>query len=118
VSNVLTTQSTIPCGHGGAVQVTSTAKLTVNGGPALLLDGISGKPIAGCLTTPASDASGPTAKQCLNVTSVGAGAAGKLTAGGSPVMLDTVTGGSDGLVNKVLQQLGQASANQTKLTTV
>jgi hypothetical protein len=115
---VLTTLSTIPCGHGGAVVVVSGAKLTVHGAPVLLLDGIANKGIAGCLTAPAADASGPTAAPCLTVTGVGSGAATTLTVGGSPVMLDTVTGGSNGLVNKVLQQLGHASANQPKLIAV
>ena len=117
---VLTKGSNVTCGHSpGKVTTIGEPKFKVSGQPVLLKTGIMGKPVSGCGTPPAADASGPTAKPCLTVTSVAAGEAIKLTAGGLPVMLDTLAGQTDGMVGKVTPQLLlSATAVQTKLTTV
>ena len=120
MAGVLTTASNVACGHQGRVQTASTAKLTVNGSPVLLKSSIDGKPVPDCKTPPAADPSGtPTAKPCKTVSGVTAGEAAKLTAGGSPVMLDTLKGKTDGMVSKVTPQLLlAATAGQNKLTAV
>lgn len=108
------------CGHSpGKVTTTGSPKLQVSSQPVLLKLGIMGKPVGGCATVPAADASGPTAKPCTSVTSVSAGEATKLTIGGMPVMLDTLAGQTDGMVGKVTPVLAlSATAGQTKLTTI
>lgn len=112
--NVLTTTSRVLCGpdtgnHGGRVATASAAKLTVAGNPVLLRSGIGPSLSAPC-KTPASSPSKP----CTAVTSIVAGGAVKLTAGGSAVMLDTLAGTTDGNPIGTLP----AAAEQTKLTAV
>lgn len=113
---VLTTGSNVICGHGGTVSTTSSTKLKVSGNPVLLKIGIAHQSVSNCQTPPASDPSGPTAIPCTLVVSVDSGEANKLTAGGSPVVLETLTGETNGMVGKVTPQtLLSASAGQTKL---
>lgn len=132
MAGVLTTASTVTCGHApGNVSTTSAAKLTVNGQPVLLKSSIDGKPVGACSTPPAAEPSGPTAAPCVLVTStplvppapptpgVTGGEATKLTAGGSKVMLDTLEGKTNGMVAKASpQSLLQATAIQNKLTAI
>src|SRR5947209_4693034 len=92
---VLTTSSTILCGpaapmlHGGTVQNTSTAKLTVAGSPVLVKSDIQGKSVTACATVPPPQTNTPCSfvNSPLNVT---AGEATRLTAGGGPVLLATL----------------------------
>jgi len=116
---VMTMLSTVTCGHPpGKVQTQSPAKLKVNGSPVLLQASINGKPVAGCGTPPASDASGVTAKPCTSVSAVSAGTALKLKITGQPVMLETLKGSTDGMVAKTTpQSLLAGVANQLKLQT-
>lgn len=119
MTGVLTTGSNVVCGHGGTVSTSGAAKLKVSGNPVLLKAGIAGKSVSGCGTPPASDVSGPTAIPCSSVTSVATGEATKLTMGGTPVMLDTLSGQTDGMVGKVTPQLLlSATAVQSKLKAV
>lgn len=110
MSVALTTSSRVTCSSNGTVQTSSGAKLTVNGAPVLLASGIAGKPIAGC-THPTS--SSPTATPCTTVASLSGGMSTKLTAGGAPVVLDSV-GGLGDAVNP--PDTISAQAQQTKLT--
>lgn len=115
--NVLTTQSTVACGHGGTAAVVSSAKLAVNGMPVLLEAGVAGATIGACGTTPAADASGPTAAPCSAVSTVDSGRAAKLTVDGAPVLLDSLTGSTNGMVAKLTPQtLLTATAGQQKLS--
>ena len=111
--------SNVTCGHSpGKVTTTGSPKMSVSNQPVLLKTGIMSKPVGGCGTPHAADASGPTAKLCTSVTAVSVGEAIKLTVGGMPVMLDTLAGQTDGMVGKVTPQLSlSATAGQTKLTT-
>jgi hypothetical protein len=114
---VLTTSSDVKCGHGaGKVTVQSSTKLAVNGSRALIKSSIELKAVGMCSTAPSSDASGPIDVTCTSVTSVGAGEAAKLTAGGRPVVLETLKGTTNGLVTKTPQDKLTASPKQTKLT--
>jgi hypothetical protein len=117
MAGVLITSSTVTCGHSGNVVVTSTQKLKVGNNPVLVKVSIADKSIAGCTTAPASDASGPTAKPCKKVSLVSNGEATKLKVNGQAVMLDTLSGETDGMVAKIKPQLLLSpTAEQTKLT--
>ena len=105
---VLTTDSTVLCGHLGAVAKPSTEKLKVNGFSVLLKSSLIGSGVTNCGTT------GSGTKKCEKVMSVVTGESIKLKAGGSPVMLDTLRGKTEG------NPIGNlpATADQTKLTAI
>lgn len=105
----LTVSSAVKCGHGGTATVKSTAKLRVNGSAVLTSAGVTAWTIApGCSQTNTQAGNVP----CAKVLSQQDGKSQKLTAGGSPVVLDGITGTTNG---KPLSDLS-ASAGQTKLT--
>jgi hypothetical protein len=109
----LTTASTVKCGHGGTVGVASDAKLKVAGNPLLRRSSIEGKDITAC-STPDSN----TATKCRKVALVTAGEASKLRVGGQAVVLESLTGSTDGLPPVPPgpgQPLGPVQALQTKL---
>jgi hypothetical protein len=112
---VLTTGSNVTCGHEGTVATSSTAKLKINGQPVLLQEGIVGKTVENCLTPTVSN---PTSSPCASVSSVDKGNATKLTGGGNAVMLETLTGGTNGVVSGNAQTFLSATAGQSKLTTI
>jgi hypothetical protein len=119
MQKVLTTQSTVTCGHQlppakpGKVQVASTAKLRVNGNPVLLESGVVGKPVSGC-ATPTSQGNVP----CTAVKSVSTVPPPKLTVNGDPVLVEGITGETFGQVATITpQSLLSATANQSKLST-
>jgi hypothetical protein len=113
--NVLTTQSRVLCGpdtgtnHGGRVATASAAKLTVAGNRVLLRSGIGPG-----LSTPCKTPASSPPKPCTKVNAIISGDAVKLTAGGSAVMLDSLSGTTDGNPIGTLP----ATAEQTKLTAV
>jgi hypothetical protein len=114
---VLTTGSNVTCGHKGTVTVMSSAKLSVSGNSVLLKTGIASQPVSGCAIVPMPPPPGPVSKKCLTVTSVDSGEATKLTAGGKPVVLETLAGETDGVMAGVTPQLLlSGTAGQTKLT--
>lgn len=108
MANVLTTNSTISCPNQGKAQLSSSAKLTVNGAPVLLSNQTSSWPISGCKQTDASSGQKP----CLTIVSVSAGQASKLTVGDVAVLLDSFAGTSEGTPLNTLS----ATAGQSKLT--
>ena len=108
---VLTESSQITCPHNAPVSVSSSAKLSVAGAKVLLLSGVSGADIEGCLNPNNSSS-----KQCTVVTSAD-GAAAKLTVAGQPVVNDTFAGTSDGTPPNPPALL-LLSPGQTKLSAV
>ncbi len=140
--NVLTTGSTVTCGHlagnpTGKVQIDSSAKLKVKGDPVLLESSIDGKSISNCGIVPALDGSGnPIAMKCTQVSvipqvptlppgtppAITDGRSTKLKVGGKPVMLDTLKGRTNGMngMSKKQSPLSDMSgtAHQRKLTAV
>lgn len=118
----LTMASTVTCGHQippkvGGVQQASLAKLRVSGQPVLLESSVVGKPIPDCGTVPkAPPPPGLVSKPCSAVTAVAGGASLKLKVGGSPVLLDTLGGSTDGVVESQPQASLSGVANQSKLT--
>ncbi len=87
---VLTTASTIECSHGGTVDVTNEPNLKVDNKPVLI--GIGPTFSKKC---PLTDNASTGTVQCKSAFITG-GTASKLKVGGSPVMLDTVMGTTDG----------------------
>jgi len=114
MGTVLTKADTVSCGHPpGKVDVSSSAKLTVNGNAVLLKSSIMGKSISGPCSTPQSNSTSP----CKTVLSITGGEATKLTVGGQPVMLaESTTGTTDGLPATPPPGSLFAIAGQTKLT--
>jgi hypothetical protein len=89
---VLTTAATIKCSHQGTVQASSAGQsvLEIEGSPALVLGDLVGKPISSCTLSPST-----TTKPCTSTTSMIAGAATAMTAGGTAVLLDSAQGLTD-----------------------
>jgi len=98
---VLTTDSTVTCGHkpSGAVALTSSAKLRVSGFSVLISAGVGPAIGAGCLVSKQGD------KACTLVTAVTTEKSTKLCANGVPVVVNTVTGTTDGTINAVVGAL-------------
>lgn len=85
MANILTTDSTISCGHGGTVSTTSTAKLKIGDKP-VLIKGNIGPKVSDCTL---KDNTSTGTLQCQSAT-ITDGEASKLLAGGLSVMLDTL----------------------------
>lgn len=120
MAQVLTTAATVTCGHGGTLTLVSSAKLTVGGKPVLLAGAIKGRDVTGCLTVDATDpppAGTPKALHCRTVSAITSGLSRKLTVLGLPVVLDTLAGSTDGMVEHITPQtkLKATSAGQIKL---
>ena len=108
----LTKASDVECGHAGVVSVTGSAKLTVGGQSVLVQSDVASKSISNC-TTVTNPQTGT--KQCTTVLSVSpTSLATKLTVGGVPVVLASLTGATDGVPPGKLQ----AVAGQSKLTAI
>lgn len=107
----ITPPSTVTCGHGpGAVSTSGTARLTVMGAAVLVAAGVKNASVAGC-TTPTSQGNKP----CKTVTSISKGASSTLRVDGAAVLLDTLAGGTDGMVTGTAPQTLAGKAGQTLL---
>jgi hypothetical protein len=113
---VLTTASEVGCGKQGKANPRGESKLTVNGSPVLTKGGVAGQAISSCGTV--TNTSGM--KQCTTVAAVATGEATKLKVGGQAVLLDSLTGTTDGTgePGSPLPPASplKASAGQSKLT--
>jgi hypothetical protein len=91
---VLTAQAVIMCAHGGKVQaIPRQFKVTIQGAPVLCVPDLLGAPIVGCVQPPT-----PATKPCTLVAATFPGSWSlKVTAGGRPVYLATLTGLTDGV---------------------
>jgi hypothetical protein len=114
MAKVLTTGSTVTCTHGGKVATGSTAKLKVNGLPVLLAAGVSERAVTTC---PVVDDPNTSTTKCRKVATILKAPAAKLKVGGQAVILDTLTGMTNGTPPPppLGAELGTAVANQTKL---
>ena len=118
MASVLTEGSRVTCGHQpGRVTAAGPARLQVDGQPVLTRSGVAGHSVSGCGTVASSDVSGPVNTPCTTVTTIGVGEATKLFVEGAAVLLDTLSGGTDGLVSKTPAQSLSATSQQTKLET-
>jgi hypothetical protein len=111
---VLTVSSQVVCPHTGTVSTSSSEKLTVSGAKVLVLSGVQGASVSNC-TNP-TDSNGN--KTCLTVTQA-SGTASKLTSGGNAVVIDSLSGNTDGAPPPPPgPALSVASPGQNKLTAV
>jgi hypothetical protein len=90
MATALTEQASIGCGHSGTVQLAAGQATLVSGAAVLVAGDLDGRPIAGCTTA------GPGLVPCTAVLSVIGGTAARLSAGGRAVLLDTVSGMTNG----------------------
>jgi hypothetical protein len=113
--NALTVGSTIQCAHQGkVVLVASQQSLTVDG-QAVLVDGdLANAAISGCATVPAPGP--PPTTRCLMISSVIGGKSTTLSVGGKAVLLDSISGITNGVLAGTPQTWSVTSAGQTKLT--
>jgi hypothetical protein len=93
---VLTTASTVLCGplptHGGTVVTQSSARLTIGGAPVLVTSSVEMKPVGSCAV-----ADTPQTDPCTEVASVKpTSLSTKLTVGGQAVLLETLSGDTNG----------------------
>lgn len=108
---VLTTDSTVGCGHPDGKAKTDGAQiLTVKGKGVLTASGVSGKTVEGCPLVESANV-----VRCKTVVTVSGGGASKLTIEGEPVLLDGLAGTTDGTTGGVAGSL-TATANQDRLT--
>ena len=114
MSLVLTEKSSLTCANQGAVQVTATqSKLKVAGAKVLVTGDLTSVPISQCTTV--TDNTGN--KQCMMTTSAQGGVSAKLKVAGKGVLLETITGTTDGIVpiKGGIQTWSVQSAGQSKL---
>lgn len=108
--SALTESSTLACGDQGTLQLRAgQSKLTVNGSKVLVMGDLNGADVSGCTTVTNTNTG---TKQCLKVLTALGGVATKLTVGGQGVLLETITGTTDGLP---VPAWTVQSAGQTKL---
>lgn len=110
MAKVLTTNSKVDCGHGGVVNTTSTSKLKVDGQSVLLANEFPNWSIS--LTC---SQKGSNQKQCSKISSISNGRSTKLKVNGIEVLLDTLSGITNGVPK--FSDLS-AEANQDKLNAV
>ena len=111
---VLTEKSSLACANQGTVQLTATqSKLTVAGAKVLVTGDLTSVPISHCTTV--TDNSGN--KQCMMIVSAVGGVSAKLKVAGKGVLLETITGTTDGTVPSQggIQKWSVRSAGQSKL---
>ena len=111
---VLTEASTVQCAHAGSVQLSSSAKLSVGGDKVLLMDGVQGASVSGCPTP--DDTNAPSTK-CRTVATA-SGTATKLKVGGKPVVLESLSGTTDGTPPPTGATISVVNAGHSKLKAV
>jgi hypothetical protein len=113
----LTKESTVKCSHGGAVSTQGSSRLTVNGKGVLLKSGIKDQSVdqslQGCsLKTDSSKG----IQQCSKVSTVDTGESSRLKCDGNKVVLDTLSGTTDGFTGPSVFGTLVATATQSRLT--
>jgi hypothetical protein len=115
MSLVLTDKSSLTCANHGTVQLTATqSKLTVAGAKVVVTGDLTGALISNCITV--TDATKGT-KQCMMIISAQGGVSAKLKVAGKGVLLDGITGTTDGIVPPApgIQTWSVQSSGQSKL---
>jgi hypothetical protein len=119
MSGVLTSQSTVSCGHSGTVATEGSALLTVAGHAVLTRQGVAGKPVRGCQTVPATNPDGtPKDVPCTAVDRVARTEAARLRVGGAPALIDPLGGTTTGRKDSQQATTLQATVVQTRLKAV
>lgn len=108
MANVLTQTSTLTCAHQGNVTAMATQSVLKVNGQSVLVTQVQGA-IAGCIQVPPP----PSNKPCTSVTSQVGGTSTVLKVNGSPVLLDTSSGLTDGSPTNTwsVQTAGQSLLN-------
>ena len=120
--NVLTAAARVDCGHGGLIAPKNDpqVRLTVSGSQVLTAAALINQPVVGTCGTPVTGPpppGTPVSIKCLNCTGITSTTSTKLTVHGVPVLLDPLTGKTDGTVRNVNPQTAlKATGVQTKLT--
>jgi hypothetical protein len=119
--NVLTEAAKVDCGHGGSVAIKKDpqVKLTVLGSPVLTEPALTNQLVSTCgteITGPPPPGT-PVSIKCIHCSHVDSKKSAKLTVHGSALLLDPLTGQTDGTVANVKpQELLNATGVQTKLS--
>jgi hypothetical protein len=110
---VITEKASIACANHGSIKPSaSQGKLKVDGASVLVLGDLKAKPISGCtIVTDAQTAM----LQCQLTVAEQGGVAAKLTVGGKGVLLQTVSGPTNGTLSGTLQKWSVSDAGQSKL---
>ena len=107
MAKALTTSSTLGCNHTGKVTLTGSSKLTVQGSPVVTKSNApTPLTLTGCTIADSTNT-----LQCKVIMSLANDTASKLNVAGSPVLLDSLSGQTDGKP----ENLVSATANQQKL---
>jgi hypothetical protein len=106
---VVNSSAVILCAHGGKVTlIPKQMTVTAGGSPVMCEGDIMGSPIVGCAQPPSV-----ATKPCtLVVSTLPGGSSLKVSAGGKPVHIDTLTGMTDGVPPGVITVV---SAGQTSV---
>jgi len=115
MSLVLTEKSSLACANQGSVGLTATqSKLSVAGAKVLVAGDLMNAPISHC-TTVTNAVTGT--KQCTMIASAVGGVSAKLKVAGKGVLLDTISGMTDGIVPPLpgVQTWSVQRAGQSKL---
>jgi hypothetical protein len=120
MSFALTENSKLVCAHQGALQLTaSQSKLTVSGAKVLVEGDLPPAAIQNCITPSVPPPAPSVSKPCMNVTSSIGGVAAKMKVQGKGVLLEDITGLTDGIVSNVSpQQWSVQAAGETKLKAI
>jgi hypothetical protein len=112
MAGVLITASTIMCRHGATITASSSAKLTASGSAVLVGSGVTAWSLSSsCIQQPTQ--AQPNNVACSFMTGQSGGQSQKLTAGGSAVVLDSITGSTNG---KPQSDVTVAAVGQSRLT--
>lgn len=111
---VLTEASTITCAHQGTITFTASQQLLkINNQAVLLSSDIASGLVSNCQVKPSQ-----TTKPCTKVVSLISGSATRLSVNGTPVLLETANGLTDGVTPVPSNTWSVQSAGQTKLDAV
>jgi hypothetical protein len=114
MSKVITSAARITCAHQGTVSpVPSQRKLKIQSSPVLLAADLVGAPIAGCTNLPTTTS--PQNVPCTETIGATAGTSTKVTVDGTPVLLDSAQGSTNGspAAQWSVQSPGQQRVNVT-----
>lgn len=115
---VITKSSTVKCAHQGTITFTaSQQKLKVDGQAVLVTTDVVTGTVSNCQTVPSSPPA-PLQVKCTKVLSLSVGAAAKLTVGGTPVLLETAAGLTNGVTPVPSNFWSVQSAGQTKFDAI
>jgi hypothetical protein len=98
---IVTSSATIICIHAGQVQlIPRQTTVLISGSPVLCEGDLSGAPIAGCAQPPSISS-----KPCTTVVSTipGISSNPRVTVGGKPVLIQTLSGITDGVPPGAIQ---------------